>query len=157
MPDQGNLHEASARATIEYAFCPPGSGKHWNLAGTGPIARNFYGPEAEKPPGGWIHDLEHGFVVVAYSCKDGCPSAEDLASMRAWFDSVPSTPGAEACKVPNKVLVVRFDAMATKFALLAWDRVLLLPQWDKDAATEFAKQWIDPPQAPERGGCAGLS
>jgi hypothetical protein len=152
-----NHHELNAQATIDYAYCPPASGTHWNIAGLGPIPRNFYGPEVEKPPGGWVHDLEHGFLVAAYSCKNGCPSADELAALKQWMDSVPSTPGAVKCQVPNKVLVVRFDAMATKYAFLVWDRALLMDKFDPATATEFANQWIDPPQAPEQGLCVGTS
>ena len=73
---------------------------------------------------------------------------------RSWMDSAPSSIGAERCGSPNKVMVVRFDQMATRFAVVAWDRALLLDAWDTTAATTFAQQWTDSPAAPERGGCA---
>lgn len=153
MPDQGRVHETNPNASLTYGYCPPASGPHYNKPPQGPLPRAFYGPDQEKRPGGWVHNLEHGFMVVAYSCKDGCPPAQELDAVRQWWESQPSTPGAQACQIPNKILVVRFDQMATKYALLGWDRVQLLPAWDAQSATDFATQWIDSPQTPELRSC----
>jgi hypothetical protein len=150
--DLGNTHVASA-GNLRYEYCPPASGPHFNVRGQGPIARNFYGPGTESSPGGWVHNLEHGFVVFAYSCRDGCPPEETLDQVRAAMDAVPQTEGAVACGIPNKVVTVRFDQMSTKFAAIAWDRVMLTDTWDSAAAQRFAEQWMDSGQTPERGAC----
>jgi hypothetical protein len=148
-----NNHETSLNKTLDYANCPPASGPHYNIAGRGPLKRAFYGPDTQTNPGGWVHNLEHGFAVVAYSCKNGCPTTGELDALRAWMDSVPKTPGADNCvpPVPNKAMVVRFDEMTTKYAALAWDRALLMDTFDAEAATEFAMQRIDQPPVPEPG------
>ncbi len=53
--------------------------------------------------------------------------------------------------VDNKVIAVRFDDMdpGVNFAALAWDRELLLKEFDKAALLTFANQWQDGPQTPE--------
>ena len=153
--DLGRSHLTTRTNSKTYGYCPPASGPHYNGAGLGPIRRNFYGPENEQDPGGWIHNLEHGFVVALYSCGTNgasCPSAEELAQLRQFFDRAPKTPGAESCNIPNKVLVARFDSMSTRFAVVAWDRVLLMNTFDVNQALAFATQWIDGPSAPEPGG-----
>ena len=150
--DLGNTH-VSSTGGLQYEYCPPASGPHFNIRGQGPIPRNFYGPGTESSPGGWVHNLEHGFVVFAYSCRDGCPPQETLDEVRAAMDAVPQTEAAVACGIPNKVLTVRFDQMSTKFAAIAWDRVLLSNTWDSAAMQRFAEQWMTSGQAPERGSC----
>lgn len=154
--DLGRSHVRDTNQVIDYAYCPPASGNHWAIAGEAPAPRAFYGPEEPIQPPQWIHNLEHGFVVALYSCgADGksCPSAAELAELKTVFDDTPSTDGAIACGVPNKVLVARFDDMATRFAYVSWDRELLTDDADAAQGIAFAKQWIDPPAAPERGLC----
>ncbi len=151
--DLGRVHVRSGPNRFEY--WRPASGPHYNAAGQGPIRRNFYGPGSEQDPGGWIHNLEHGWVVVLYSCgEDGnhCPSESELAEVRRFYETAPQTEGATRCRIPNKVLVARFDRMKTRFALLAWDHVLLTNTFDVEQARRFAQQWIDSPAAPEPGG-----
>ena len=148
-----NGHEVNLGTTLRYEYCPPASGLHFNASGRGPIKRDFYGPDSETNPGGWVHNLEHGYIVTAYSCRNGCPTSEELAALRTWMDSLPSTPSAEACRVPNKGMVVRFDAMSTKYATLSWDRAMLMDQWDAAAATEFFNQRVESPPAPEATSC----
>jgi uncharacterized protein DUF3105 len=154
--DLGRSHLVTVTSNKHYAYCPPASGPHYAAPAPGPVKRNFFGPEQELDPGSWIHNLEHGYVVLLYSCGENgssCPSADELAQLRQWFDRAPKTAGADACKIPNKVLVARFDGMKTRFALVAWDRVLLMDKFDMDKALKFAEQWIDGPSAPEQGAC----
>jgi hypothetical protein len=149
--DLGNTHVRTG-TSIRYHFCPPTSGDHYSEVGLGPIPRDFYTAERELRPGGWVHNLEHGWVVAVYSCRDGCPSSDEMAEMRRVFDSVPTPPGGEACG-DNKIIVVRFDQMSSRFAMLAWDRAMLMDTFDFDQAVAFAEQFMDPPQAPEAGRC----
>jgi hypothetical protein len=59
---------------------------------------------------------------------------------------------AENCGPVNKVIAVRFDDMdpSVNFAAVAWDRVLLLGELDREQMLTFANQWQDGPQTPER-------
>jgi hypothetical protein len=139
-------------AKVSYGFCPPTSGDHLSEAGEGPIEPGFYGPDAEAGPTGWIHNLEHGYVVALYRCADGrCPSEADLEVLRSFAAN--GGPGSTArCEGRPKVVVARFDEMATGFALLAWDRALLVDAIAADTAASFADSWIDA-TAPEAGEC----
>ncbi|MBA2570496.1 MAG: DUF3105 domain-containing protein [Chloroflexi bacterium] len=149
----GNTHVA-AGSTIDYSFCPPTSGDHYNSAGQGPIRRDFYGPESEVRPGGWVHNLEHGWVVLAYRGGEGGPTQDELTRMRAFFESAPFSTYPNSCpSVPNKVIVMRMDQMSSRFAMLAWYRALLMDEFDAEAALPFYQQWVDSPQAPEPGVC----
>lgn len=154
--DLGRAHVRDTGQVIDYAYCPPASGQHWSIGGEAPAPRDFYRPEDTVAPQQWIHNLEHGFVMVLYSCgADGqsCPTEAEFVELRKVYDETPTTDGAVACGVPNKVIVARFDDMTTKFAYVSWDRELLVDEVDSQQGITFAEQWTDPPSAPERGLC----
>ncbi|CAN5748769.1 hypothetical protein BH23CHL8_BH23CHL8_26490 [soil metagenome] len=147
--DLGRGH-VSTGTTVRFAFCPPTSGDHWTAAGRAPLRRDVYGPGDDVSPGNWVHNLEHGYVVIAYREE---PSADVLAGIREVFDTAEQGPAAAQCGIPNKVMAVQFDEMSEAYAVLAWDRAMLLPEWDTGSALAFANQWQDAPQSPERGVC----
>jgi hypothetical protein len=142
--------------SVKYAFCPPTSGDHYIIAGQAPMQPQVYGAAQERNPQYWVHNLEHGYVVLAYRCPSGvlgqgdCISQSDMTQIQAWYNNAPPPPASTCAK---KVLAVRFDSMNTRFALIAWDRVLLMDTFDPAAAQTFAGQWEDAPTTPERGAC----
>ncbi len=139
--DIGRQHTSG---TIRYATCPPTSGDHY--AG-GALQRGFYGPGSAELPGNWVHNLEHGYAVIAYS---GDPGAAVIDQIRTVMDEATPSDVAEECGLPNKVLAVRFDDMSEPFAVLAWDRALLMSSFDTELAATAVDQFQDQPQAPER-------
>lgn len=147
----GRDHVRDPNQSINYGFCPPNSGEHINIQNRGPIRPGFYPSTQEQHPGGWIHNLEHGYTVALYRCSDGqCPSEAELAELRAVFEQAPTSINP-AC--PAKVIVARFDEMDTRFALVAWGRAYLTNEFDLDTALTFAQQWTDHEAVPERGLC----
>lgn len=151
--EMGRDHLRDPSQTLRFAFCPPTSGDHFAVAGVGPIRGQYYPPAQEQSPGGWIHNLEHGYVVALYRCPSGddCASDAELAELQRFFNEAPDSPVAQQC--PRKVLVARFDEMSTRFAFVAWNRALLMDELDLDTALTFAGQWIDHEAVPERGVC----
>jgi hypothetical protein len=152
----GRNHVRDLNAVLQYAFCPPTSGDHFNVTNRGPVRAAVYPANEEQIPGGWLHNMEHGYVVALYRCPSGvlgqtdCISQAEMAQLQAFFDQAPTSTNASC---PTKVVVARFDTMDTKFALLAWGRALLTDQFDLDTALLFAQQWTDYPAVPERGLC----
>jgi hypothetical protein len=138
--------------SINYPVCPPSSGEHYNAAGRGPIRAGVYPSTSEQTPGGWVHNLEHGYVVALYRCPsaDDCPTEAELAQMQAFYDQATFSQNQNC---PRKVVVARFDQMETPFALLAWGRALLTDEFSLDTALLFAQQWTDHEAVPERGIC----
>lgn len=149
----GRLHVARG-SQLGYLFCPPTSGTHYdNEAGFSPARPGFYRPDAAIGPGSWIHNLEHGYVVALYRCADGvCPTEEVLAEIRRFVNNAPQTQVAVNCGIRSKVVAARFDDMSTPFALLTWDRALLLDAFDVDAAIAFAGRWMEK-TGPEATSC----
>jgi hypothetical protein len=87
-------------------------------------------------------------VVALYSCGttgEACPSPEEREELQRFFDEAPMTPQAAACSVPNRVLVARFDGIAApnRFALMSWNRALLMESFDVETAVTFAQQNMD--------------
>jgi hypothetical protein len=151
--DRGRNHVATG-TTVRYAECPPTSGPHY----AAPAKRGFYGPEQNLPVGAWVHSLEHGMVVVLYSCgQDGnaCPDSTTLAALRQLADSAPATDVAVQCGIKNKIIVARFDQMSTRFAVVGWDRAMLSDTFDQTAFLTFYQQWVDNSPTEEARGCDG--
>jgi hypothetical protein len=136
-PDMGQTHIANG-TTVTYTYCPPASGRHYNASGAGPIAPRLYGPDDRVNPQGWIHNLEHGGLVLLYRGDGAGATEEGQAQLRAFFDRYPPSPvcGFEAGSSVGPVFA-RFDDMAWPFAALVWGRVLPLEELDEDAVIEF--------------------
>jgi hypothetical protein len=151
--DLGRTHLRDPGQTISYGFCPPTSGDHWNVQSVGPVRPGFYPSTQEQPPGGWVHNLEHGYVVALYRCTsdEDCPTPAELDLLRRFTEEAPGSRVNPACS--SKVIAARFDEMETPFAMLAWGRALLMEEFDLDTAFTFAEQWIDHEAVPERGLC----
>ena len=124
---------------VTYTFCPPASGKHYNASGQGPIAPRFYGPDDTTVPEGWIHNLEHGGLVILYNCaRSGCDtnSLDQLKTLAASF------PASPRCQIPGGLIspvITRFDSMKSSFAAVVWDRVLFLDKLDTAQILDFFK------------------
>ncbi|HEX7347585.1 MAG TPA: DUF3105 domain-containing protein [Candidatus Limnocylindrales bacterium] len=132
-PDMGNSHVAVG-TTVKYTYCPPASGRHYNASGQGPIAARPYGPTDTVVPPGWVHNLEHGALVVLYKGGEA-----DQTALRGLFDAMPNSP---VCGFPPggnapSPVIARFDDMAWPYAALVWDRVLPLDTVDTAAVLDF--------------------
>jgi hypothetical protein len=154
-PDMGNQH-VSTGDQVTYPVCPPASGKHINRTGFGPLQPDVYGPDDSSVPNGWVHNLEHGGLVLLYSCDKGACDDTHLQQLRDFSTGFPNTP---ICDIPSGVtgpVVARFEQMPTRYAALLWNRALYLDELDTDRIYEFFTQyaervsedgsWIAPPE-----------
>jgi hypothetical protein len=134
--DMGRSHVPPGES-VRYTYCPPASGSHVNLTGQGPIQARFYGPNDNVVPQGWIHNLEHGGLVLLYRCDAGGCDDASQAALRQFYDTFPPSP---ICNVPrgkNGPVVARFDQMPKPYAALVWGRVLYLDTLDTAAILHF--------------------
>lgn len=136
-PEQGNRH-VSPNSAITYTACPPASGNHIFEAGLGPIQAGFYGPDDPAIPNGWVHNLEHGGLVVLYSCNQGACDTEDLDALRALFRGWEDTL-SPVCQLPATRLgvVARFEQMAKPYVALMWGRILYMDALDPAQVDQF--------------------
>jgi hypothetical protein len=104
-------------ATAKYLHDPPTSGCHYSLAGQAPVPAGAY----DKPigPEYWVHNLEHGYIVVLYNCPEPPGCSDDFNKLHDWFKSLPADPGGAVGYA--KVLILPWSTMKPKFAVVAWD------------------------------------
>jgi hypothetical protein len=135
-PDMGNLH-IPVGTSQHYAYCPPASGSHYFATDEGPIPAKYYGPDEGTRPEGWIHNLEHGAIVILYNCKMGACDDTTLAALQAIPQGFPDSP---ICGIKAGVLapvIARFDDMPAPFAALVWDRLLYMNTLDVNEIKQF--------------------
>lgn len=138
-PDMGTSHNTSSPQN--YVYCPPASGPHYPSAPRGPIPARVYGPDEPAEPMGWIHNLEHGALVVLYRCAEGDAGCEE-PTQRQLRDLASTFPPSPICNIPAGTgnfgpVVARFDEMAWPYAALVWGRVLPLETLDTELVREF--------------------
>lgn len=137
-PDMGQLHIA-AGATQRYSYCPPASGPHYNAQDLGPIAAKYYGPDDGTRPEGWIHNLEHGGMVILYNCSMGACTDANAATLQALAANFPNSPICGIHGGDLSPVIARFDSMAAPFAAVVWDKVFYLNTLDTNQILEFYK------------------
>jgi uncharacterized protein DUF3105 len=134
--NMGALHQVSRPQ--RYTFCPPASGNHYNQPGVlGPIVPRVYGPSDSVGPPNWVHNLEHGGLVILY--RGDSPGATD-AGQQTFKDFFATFPNSPICQIPAgriSPVIARFDDMKWPYAALVWNRVLPLPEWDPNLVLKF--------------------
>ena len=127
---------------VTYTYCAPASGSHYNKPGiAGPIPARVYGPNDNVIPEGWIHNLEHGGLVLLYTSGSSGATVEGQAQLKAFYDAFPPGP---VCGTPKGVIgpvIARFDQMSTPFQAIVWGRVLMLDAFDQAKILAFWEQW----------------
>ena len=93
---------------ITYDANPPASGPHW------PMWQEPWGAY----PGGlprerWVHNLEHGGIVLAYNCPDGCDDV--VGELTTIMSATPPDRFNE-----QRFLIVPDAQMPHKVAAIAW-------------------------------------
>ncbi|MCK6485902.1 MAG: DUF3105 domain-containing protein [Phycisphaerae bacterium] len=105
IPPEGEQHIPQG-TPASYRSKPPASGPHYSGAGLAPIAPGFY--EQPVQPEVWVHNLEHGNVVVLFDCQGDCPS-DFLDGLRAFFYSRQA-----------KLVVTRYPGLPVPIMAVGW-------------------------------------
>lgn len=115
---------------VTYDHSPPTSGCHYNLGyGDAPIQSGVY--DKAVPSEYWVHNLEHGYIVVLYNCPSGCNT--EFQQLRTWYHSLPPSPG-----VPYpRALVLPYTNMNVPFAIESWDWFDPMPSFSLDEINKF--------------------
>lgn len=125
MPIRGFNHVATGSG-IDWADDPPSSGNHypiwarWGLY-TDPVPRGY-----------WVHDLEHGGVVVLHRPDVG---AQAIAALHAAFDAIPLDP---SCTHRRTVLTPDPLLASAPIAVVSWGWQMLCDGVDQQAIVDFA-------------------
>jgi hypothetical protein len=133
---EGQTHVPEC-STVTYQTKPPSSGNHYDRWAAFKIYSN------PIPEGYWVHDLEHGAVVLSYNCPDGCDA--DIAAATQMLNGFPPDP---LCLV-NDIRVRRRSVMTpdpnldVKFAASSWGYTLRANCFDADVFSSFANRHYD--------------
>lgn len=139
-PDMGNRHVPYG-TVVTYQYCAPASGPHYNQSGTGPIAPRVYGPDDTVIPQGWVHNLEHGALVLLYKgTSEGATPAGQLA-LKAFYDAFPNSPVCNFERGTVGPVIARFDKMETDYSAIVWGRVLPMTTLDLTEILDFYATW----------------
>jgi Protein of unknown function (DUF3105) len=102
---------------IAYDDHPPVGGPHHSCWGSWGVHDETLEPER------WVHNLEHGGIVLLDNCATGCP--DELMQLQAFVNSHPRT------------LLTAYTDMPTRFAAVSWGHRLLSDCLDLDAFEHF--------------------
>jgi hypothetical protein len=130
--DEGRSHVAQG-TPISYKQSPPSSGNHYPTPGP-------WGPAAiPTQPGTFVHNLEHGGVVLVYTCSGN--ECQDLyAQAQRLYAKLPKEPKFHEVKFVSTPYI---GQMPKKFALLAWDREQDMDTMDETTVADFYNQFVD--------------
>jgi len=119
---------------VEFNSRPPTSGPHY--AAWYPS----YGVINETvDPRTWVHNLEHGAIVLLYNCPEGCPDL--VQQIRDLHGTLPR--GRNARSGVPRMLSMPYTDMDSRIAVVAWGYLLELDQFDADQITRFYDSRID--------------
>jgi hypothetical protein len=126
LPIEGSKHE-DVCTSVEYGTNPPSSGNHW------PIWAAFRAFDAPVPREMYVHDLEHGGIVMAYRCDAACPDVTDA------FEAAATDFGVDERCLAAQNGAERSRLVVTPDPLL--DRPIGLAAW----GATYTATCIDPP------------
>jgi len=131
-PIEGYNHVPVCSA-VTYATKPPSSGDHY------PIWAAYKSYTAAVPEGFWVHNLEHGAIVLSFNCPAGC--ASDIASAQGLIAAQPADPLCDpsAGDPPARMVMTPDPKLDVKFAASAWGWTLRANCFDKVAFGDFVK------------------
>ena len=129
MPEEGYQHVPEGTPGT-YGHQPPTSGQHWPR-----WARwEFY--TQEVPPELWVHNLEHGGIVILYRCDAPCPDL--IQQLRELYDTFPKSKHGHV-----KLLTTPYQKLKSRLAILAWTWLDQLDQFDRQRLLRFYQAHLD--------------
>lgn len=130
--DEGRGH-LSRGVMPYYANTPPTSGRHY------PVVVPYGVYDVTVPEGIWVHNLEHGAIVVLYRCSaEAPPCATVIERLRELYERVPAGKYGK-----TKMVAIPYPRLRTPIAVLAWNRILDLPSIQSDAIITFYRRYVD--------------
>lgn len=126
--DQGQKHVQDG-SKAEYNSNPPSSGDHYQS----PAPKGFY--DQEIPDGTLIHNLEHGYVWIAY--RPDLPT-EQIQKLKSLFRS----PFSDPKFTPSKAIIAPRPNNPAPISIVSWRWTINLDGFDKDKLKQFYLQHV---------------
>lgn len=107
---------------------PPAGGDHYG------IWADFATYEEPVPWGFLVHSLEHGAVVLAHNCPEGCPEVlAEFERIRAQTDD----PACRSHDNGSRIIIVPDPELDVPLAAVAWEHVYLATCLDPASLRAF--------------------
>ncbi len=139
-PIEGETH-VPVCSVVDYLTNPPSSGNHY------PIWAAYKTYADPVPRGFWVHDLEHGAIVVTYNCAVGTAGHEgasecaaEVAAADQMLAALPSDPECVELGegVTRRSVLTPDPSLDVRFAASAWGWTLRANCFDPTAFQPFA-------------------
>ena len=133
--NEGRQHVAED-TVAEHQADPPASGDHY------PTWSRYGVFEEPVNPGYWVHNLEHGAIVLLYTCTDDCDQVR--ADINRVYASLPDGAFGEV-----KLLATPYEKdFGSRFMLIAWNWQEPFDEFDAERIERFYREFLD--RGPER-------
>jgi hypothetical protein len=122
-------------SSIEWDSNPPSSGSHY------PIWAAYQAYTSPVPRGYYVHNEEHGGIILLYQCDDAaCP--EVAAALQSVSDAIPDDPlcAAAGQGVRVRTIITPDPLIDVPIAAAAWGWVYRAQCLDLPTLTAFAQQ-----------------
>jgi hypothetical protein len=142
VPDEGKATHIPSSEIWPYKNYPPTSGPHYG-APDGPAAWQTI---ATMQEGTFIHNLEHGGIVILYNCPSGQECDKLKSDLTNYVEN--RAPVEPVFKEVKLVMSPYSRDMKKKVALLSWGWIQFLDGYDEKAITRFYEIHVN--QGPEK-------
>jgi len=133
--NDGRQHVAEG-SVVEHAADPPASGDHY------PVWSRYGVFDEPVNPGYWVHNLEHGAIVLLYTCTDDCEQVR--SDINRVYASLPDGAFGEV-----KLLATPYEGdFGSRFMLIAWNWQEPFDEFDPGRIERFYREFLD--RGPER-------
>jgi hypothetical protein len=136
--DEGTPSHIDPSTQWTYKSYPPTNGPHYSVAGRAPVN---WGTVDTLVEGQFVHNLEHGGIVILYNC----PSGSDCTSLKnSLTNYVQNLAPLEPTFNEAKIIMTPYShGMQKKVALVAWKYIEFLDAYDQNAITQFYENHVD--------------
>jgi hypothetical protein len=129
-----DAHHVETCTPVEYATNPPSGGPHWPVWAahakyTAPVPRQMY-----------VHNLEHGWIVLSYRCENDCPDV--VAALEKAFDAVDDTYCVAHGDTAARVILTPDPLLNTPIAASAWGATYTATCIDEGSIADFIAKRI---------------
>lgn len=128
-----------AGSSIQWSTNPPATGEHY------PIWAKWDEHYTSLQRGYWVHNAEHGGIILLYRCPEDCPDV-----VGALLDVARSVAPDDACAAPvkNRVIVVADPLLPpdVQVAAAGWDAIYTASCFDAYIGTFAADRYNKGPE-----------
>jgi Protein of unknown function (DUF3105) len=136
--DEGTPTHIDPSTQWTYKSYPPTNGPHYSVAGSAPVP---WGTVDNLVEGQFVHNLEHGGIVILYNCPSGSDCTSLKNSLTNYVQNLaPNEPTFNEAKI---VMTPYSRGMQKKIALVAWKYIEFLDAYDQNAITQFYENHVD--------------